>query len=545
MSGEEIKSKDLLEAIQKDRVKEVEARLALGENVDYMFPMNRTGLHCATSNSNVKMVEILLKANADISTCDSNGNTSLHIACSRSGPDSFRIVQILLESGQTLPLEKRNNFNRSPLEESILIGNVESAKMLLEMGASVPTSSITLAVQENNEEMVKVIKAANNNNASGPVLQSPSASIQLSAKEEREALLKRLGELDAQETGDLESQLGAKKKDFEKMKTQYAKEKKETKVEIDKLENQLHELKSKMAALIKEEDKETRKMKVEMSTLSNDIDKRKLESKPNMDLAGLLECPICTDIIKPPLQIWQCPEGHTICETCSNRPELEVCPQCRMNLQGRMSRCRVLEELSRRSFPSENIETPNDTRDQNQNDRVEEPPNPPSRNQSIRNLGYIFRQRTPDDFNFEDLTSDFYRINNDDEETVVVEEDIDDWTDEENEFTSSLREVFGYNDASPGFFPRHPPHWERLQRTPSRGQPRRRSPGSLRVGHSSSTLTSNRGGGSGHDEGMERLYVRDGRPSYSRGTSDRSGRRNSGGRVRGQWGRPQDLRYLR
>ena len=83
------------------------------------------------------------------------------------------------------------------------------------MGASVPTSSITLAVQENNEEMVKVIKAANNNNASGPVLQSPSASIQLSAKEEREALLKRLGELDAQETGDLESQLGALKKDFE------------------------------------------------------------------------------------------------------------------------------------------------------------------------------------------------------------------------------------------------------------------------------------------------------------------------------------------
>ena len=41
MSGEEIKSKDLLEAIQKDRVKEVEARLALGENVDFMFPMNR------------------------------------------------------------------------------------------------------------------------------------------------------------------------------------------------------------------------------------------------------------------------------------------------------------------------------------------------------------------------------------------------------------------------------------------------------------------------------------------------------------------------
>jgi len=545
MSGDEIKSTSLLEAIQKDRVKEVEARLALGEDVEAMFSMNRTGLHCATANSNVKMVEILLKANADISKCDSNGNTSLHMACSRSGPDSLMTVKMLLESGQALPLEARNNFNRSALEESILIGNVEAAKVLLDAGASVPTSSITLAVQQNYEEMVKLIKAANNNNASGPVMQSPAVT--LSAKEEREALLKRLGELDAQETGDLESQLGVLKKDFEKMKSHYAKEKKETKAEIDKLENQLHELRSKMTALIKEEDKETRKMRLEMSTLSNDIDKRKLETKPNMDLAGLLECPICTDIIKPPLQIWQCPEGHTICETCSNRPELEVCPQCRMNIQGRMSRCRVLEELSRRSFPSENIETPNDTNQQSPNDREQEAPrNQPQASRPFRaSLGYIFRQRTPDDFNFEDLTSDFYRIN-DDEETVVVEEDIDDWTDEENDFTSTLREAFGYNDATSSFFPRYPQGqaWDRLQRTPSRGQPRRRSPGSLRVGHSSSTLTSSRGG-VGHDEGMERLYARDGRPSYSRGAPDRSGRRSSSGRVRGQWGRPQDLRYFR
>lgn len=46
MSTDKIKSKSILEAIQKDRPEEVEARLALGESVDAVFTMNRTALHC-------------------------------------------------------------------------------------------------------------------------------------------------------------------------------------------------------------------------------------------------------------------------------------------------------------------------------------------------------------------------------------------------------------------------------------------------------------------------------------------------------------------
>ena len=28
-------------------------------------------------------------------------------------------------------------------------------------------------------------------------------------------------------------------------------------------------------------------------------------------------------------QVWQCPEGHIICGSCVDRPEVRVCPQCR------------------------------------------------------------------------------------------------------------------------------------------------------------------------------------------------------------------------
>ena len=65
MSIDIIKSKNLLEAIQKDRLEEVEARLSVGEDVNTVFAMNRTGLHCAVAKTNVRMVETLLKAKPD------------------------------------------------------------------------------------------------------------------------------------------------------------------------------------------------------------------------------------------------------------------------------------------------------------------------------------------------------------------------------------------------------------------------------------------------------------------------------------------------
>jgi len=51
--------------------------------------------------------------------------------------------------------------------------------------------------------------------------------------------------------------------------------------------------------------------------------------------------------------VWQCPEGHIICGSCADRPELLVCPQCRVSLAGMLSRNRALEDLSRRTFPQE------------------------------------------------------------------------------------------------------------------------------------------------------------------------------------------------
>ena len=40
-----------------------------------------------------------------------------------------------------------------------------------------------------------------------------------------------------------------------------------------------------------------------------------------------------------------------MCGDCAERPELEICPQCRVVLAGRLSRNRALEELPGKPFP--------------------------------------------------------------------------------------------------------------------------------------------------------------------------------------------------
>jgi len=62
----------------------------------------------------------------------------------------------------------------------------------------------------------------------------------------------------------------------------------------------------------------------------------------------LLECPVCLDLAWPPTRIFQCREGHIVCENCKSNSNLRVCPMCRIPLtSNNVSRNRQLEELAR------------------------------------------------------------------------------------------------------------------------------------------------------------------------------------------------------
>ena len=47
-------------------------------------------------------------------------------------------------------------------------------------------------------------------------------------------------------------------------------------------------------------------------------------------LNKLLECPVCLDEMRPPVKIFQCSNGHALCEECKDKPEVRSCPICRL-----------------------------------------------------------------------------------------------------------------------------------------------------------------------------------------------------------------------
>ncbi len=55
-----------------------------------------------------------------------------------------------------------------------------------------------------------------------------------------------------------------------------------------------------------------------------------------------LKCPVCFEV--PEKEIYQCKNGHTICDECSE--DMSLCPQCRVEMGGdNKIRSRALENL--------------------------------------------------------------------------------------------------------------------------------------------------------------------------------------------------------
>ena len=47
------------------------------------------------------------------------------------------------------------------------------------------------------------------------------------------------------------------------------------------------------------------------------------------------ECPSCMEILRPPMRLMQCGQGHIVCEDCYTRLEEMECPTCRGDITGR------------------------------------------------------------------------------------------------------------------------------------------------------------------------------------------------------------------
>eukprot|EP00092_Neocalanus_flemingeri_P075302 GFUD01093269.1.p1 GENE.GFUD01093269.1~~GFUD01093269.1.p1 ORF type:complete len:264 (+),score=68.70 GFUD01093269.1:33-824(+) len=61
------------------------------------------------------------------------------------------------------------------------------------------------------------------------------------------------------------------------------------------------------------------------------------------------ECPVCFEEMKPPVNMFQCRQGHVVCQTCRNQGQLTECPSCRGSIVGRNF---AMEKLAEEYFKS-------------------------------------------------------------------------------------------------------------------------------------------------------------------------------------------------
>jgi len=83
--------------------------------------------------------------------------------------------------------------------------------------------------------------------------------------------------------------------------------------------------------------------------LANSDDDEEIVEKTRSEL----ECPVCLEEMKPPRRIWQCSDGHPLCENCRKKPEMNTCPTCRKYLVGRST---IAEKLARALYAPVNQE---------------------------------------------------------------------------------------------------------------------------------------------------------------------------------------------
>jgi len=127
--------------------------------------------------------------------------------------------------------------------------------------------------------------------------------------------------------------------------------------DVAKIEKRIKILEEELESLVKEKAKKEKKHTESIIKLKEDLVKAERQRViAQKDEDDQFACPVCMELLKPPLRIFQCPEGHILCENCKENPSLVHCPQCRVPLEKNCSRNRALEEVARTFFPA-NVHT--------------------------------------------------------------------------------------------------------------------------------------------------------------------------------------------
>merc|ERR1712025_159037 len=159
---------------------------------------------------------------------------------------------------------------------------------------------------------------------------------------------KQLKETKVTQKGDMDFLLAKQQKELEEMWARHAKEDdlledhfldrgEELRKEIELLENEMENMKSPSQVI------NSALPSLERSYSGTNSNRTDLS-----DIEDEIKCCSCQILCKPPLKIYQCPEGDLLCEKC--KPKIRSCPECGINLEGKISRNKGLENIAKKHF---------------------------------------------------------------------------------------------------------------------------------------------------------------------------------------------------
>ena len=139
--------------------------MALGEKyVNFQDEQGQSALHYAADEGNLKIVEILIKSNADLNLRSNIKRTPLHISCSHG---YFDITKLLIENGALINIQ--DNERNTPIHLCVMGGHIELLKYLLDKFPQADGKNIygkTPIDIANSEEVKNILREYLNKNES-------------------------------------------------------------------------------------------------------------------------------------------------------------------------------------------------------------------------------------------------------------------------------------------------------------------------------------------------------------------------------------------
>ena len=334
-----------------------------------------TSLHLAAQNGKISVCKFLLQKNALKDMQDDVGCTPLMAAAVCGQAET---CEYLLKNKAMINCKSK--YGNTALHWAVKYKKFEVCQVLLQYGADINDSNsngksaLEMATDTNDEAITSLIKGFNKLEEAKKQIATKERKI--SKIEEEKTQLNQLkvfvsGKQD--EVNNLESEIDFWKNSAEEKKNKLRNCRSETGKAM--LLKQIGECEG-MVNTFNEELIQTREKlvawqeeinKLEPITKNYDQEKKEFEFLNKCLVQGKYddildklkkECPICCEVLKPPIKIFQCPEGHWLCEICFEkvRESSEICPVCRIDIVSNPIRNRGLEEVIQNSQKLENVQ---------------------------------------------------------------------------------------------------------------------------------------------------------------------------------------------